>query len=40
MGVAIGPEHGTVGPQLIKEAAEEAVRSLGNGDEVLHVYEV
>lgn len=27
--VAIGPEHGTVGPQLIKEAAKEAVRGLG-----------
>jgi adenine-specific DNA-methyltransferase len=27
--VAIGPEHGTVGPQLLKEAAKEAVRGLG-----------
>jgi len=27
--VCIGPEHGTVGPQLIKEAAKEAVRGLG-----------
>ena len=27
--VAIGPEHGTVGPQLVKEAAKEAVRGLG-----------
>jgi len=27
--VAIGPEHGTVGPQLIKEAAKEAVRGIG-----------
>ncbi len=27
--VAIGPEHGTVGPQLIKEAAKEAVRGVG-----------
>ena len=29
VGVAIGPEHGTVGPQLVKEAAKEAVRGLG-----------
>lgn len=29
VGVAIGPEHGTVGPQLIKEAAKEAVRGVG-----------
>jgi adenine-specific DNA-methyltransferase len=27
--VALGPEHGTVGPRLIKEAAKEAVRGLG-----------
>jgi adenine-specific DNA-methyltransferase len=27
--VAIGPEHGTVGPQLIKQAAKEAVRGIG-----------
>ena len=27
--VSIGPEHGTVGPQLIKEAAKEAVRGVG-----------
>jgi len=27
--VAIGPEHGTVGPQLVKEAAKEAVRGVG-----------
>jgi adenine-specific DNA-methyltransferase len=27
--IAIGPEHGTVGPMLIKEAAKEAVRGLG-----------
>jgi len=27
--VAVGPEHGTVGPQLIKEAAKEAVRGVG-----------
>jgi len=27
--VCIGPEHGTVGPELIKEAAKEAVRGLG-----------
>jgi adenine-specific DNA-methyltransferase len=27
--VAIGPEHGTVGPELVKEAAKEAVRGLG-----------
>ena len=26
---AIGPEHGTVGPQLVKEAAKEAVRGVG-----------
>ena len=29
VGVAIGPEHGTVGPQLVKQAAKEAVRGLG-----------
>jgi len=27
--VCIGPEHGTVGPQLIKEAAKEAVQGIG-----------
>jgi len=27
--VAIGPEHGTVAPQLVKDAAKEAVRGLG-----------
>jgi len=27
--VCIGPEHGTVGPELVKEAAKEAVRGLG-----------
>jgi adenine-specific DNA-methyltransferase len=27
--VCIGPEHGTVGPQLIKEAAKEAVQGVG-----------
>ena len=27
--ISIGPEHGTVGPELIKEAAKEAVRGLG-----------
>jgi len=27
--VCIGPEHGTVGPDLIKEAAKEAVRGVG-----------
>jgi adenine-specific DNA-methyltransferase len=27
--VCIGPEHGTVGPELIKEAAKEAVRGIG-----------
>ena len=27
--VCIGPEHGTVGPELIKEAAKEAVQGLG-----------
>jgi adenine-specific DNA-methyltransferase len=27
--VAIGPEHGTVGPDLVKEAAKEAVQGVG-----------
>jgi adenine-specific DNA-methyltransferase len=27
--VCIGPEHGTVGPQLVKESAKEAVRGVG-----------
>jgi adenine-specific DNA-methyltransferase len=27
--ICIGPEHGTVGPQLIKEAAKEAVQGVG-----------
>lgn len=27
--VCIGPEHGTVGPQLIKDAAKEAVKGVG-----------
>ena len=27
--VSIGPEHGTVGPQLVKEAAKEAVQGVG-----------
>ncbi|MCI0491695.1 MAG: site-specific DNA-methyltransferase, partial [Planctomycetes bacterium] len=27
--VSIGPEHGTVGPQQVKEAAKEAVRGIG-----------
>ena len=27
--VSIGPEHGTVGPDLVKEAAKEAVRGVG-----------
>ncbi len=27
--VCIGPEHGTVGPELIKEAAKEAVQGIG-----------
>ncbi len=27
--VAIGPEHGTVDPELVKEAAKEAVRGIG-----------
>ena len=29
MAVSIGPEHGTVGPQQVKEAAKEAVRGVG-----------
>jgi adenine-specific DNA-methyltransferase len=28
--VSIGPEHGTVGPQQVKEAAKEAVQGVGN----------
>ena len=27
--VCVGPEHGTVGPELVKEAAKEAVRGVG-----------
>jgi adenine-specific DNA-methyltransferase len=27
--VSIGPEHGTVGPELVKEAAKEAVKGVG-----------
>ena len=27
--VCIGPEHGSCGPELIKEAAREAVRGIG-----------
>jgi adenine-specific DNA-methyltransferase len=27
--VSVGPEHGTVGPQQVKEAAKEAVRGVG-----------
>lgn len=27
--VSLGPEHGTVGPQQVKEAAKEAVRGVG-----------
>jgi adenine-specific DNA-methyltransferase len=27
--VCIGPEHGTVGPELVKEAAKEAVKGMG-----------
>ncbi|MBF0608851.1 MAG: site-specific DNA-methyltransferase [Magnetococcales bacterium] len=27
--ITIGPEHGTVGPELVKEAAKEAVQGLG-----------
>jgi adenine-specific DNA-methyltransferase len=29
VGVSIGPEHGTVGPDLVKEAAKEAMRGTG-----------
>ena len=29
VGVCIGPEHGTVGPDLVKEAAKEAMRGTG-----------
>jgi adenine-specific DNA-methyltransferase len=29
MAICIGPEHGTVGPDLIKDAAKEAVQGLG-----------
>jgi len=29
MSPCIGPEHGTVGPQLVKEAAKEAVKGIG-----------
>jgi len=29
VGVCIGPEHGTVGPELVKEAAKEAVQGIG-----------
>ena len=29
MAVSIGPEHGTVGPQQLKEAAKEAVQGVG-----------
>ena len=29
--VSLGPEHGTVGPQQVKEAAKEAVQGLGFG---------
>jgi adenine-specific DNA-methyltransferase len=28
-GIVIGPEHGTVGPQQVKEAAKEAVQGVG-----------
>jgi hypothetical protein len=34
--ICIGPEYGTVGPELVKEAAKEAVR--GVGFDVLLVY--
>jgi hypothetical protein len=27
--ICIGPEHGTVGPELLKEAAKEAVKGVG-----------
>ncbi len=33
--VCIGPEHGTVGPELVKEAAKEAVK--GRGFDLLYV---
>jgi adenine-specific DNA-methyltransferase len=29
VGVCIGPEHGTVGPELVREAAKEAVQGIG-----------
>lgn len=29
VGVCFGPEHGTVGPTLIREAAKEAVQGIG-----------
>ena len=29
LAVCIGPEHGTVGPELVKEAAKEAVQGIG-----------
>ena len=29
MAVCIGPEHGTVGTELVKEAAKEAVKGVG-----------
>lgn len=29
VGICIGPEHGTVGPELVKEAAKEAVKGVG-----------
>ncbi len=29
VGVSIGPEHGTVGPEQVKEAAKEAVQGIG-----------
>lgn len=30
--ICIGPEYGTVGPELVKEAAKEAVRGVGTAD--------
>ncbi len=33
--ICIGPEHGTVGPELLKEAAKEAVK--GQGFDILYV---
>jgi adenine-specific DNA-methyltransferase len=36
--VSIGPEHGTVGPQQVKEAAKEAVQGVGFGMLVVCVY--